>query len=84
MKARLVPIGNSRGIRKPGNFLKETALKDAIQRRIVASGLRVRPRRRAREGWAEAARKVGKRGDDRSLLTDDSGRSRFDCDEWRW
>jgi len=84
MKARLVRIGNSRGIRLPKTLLQETGLTDVVELRIVAGGLMVKPGRMSREGWAEAAREMAQHGDDAPLLSDDSGRSRFDRDEWRW
>ncbi|MGE5345935.1 MAG: AbrB/MazE/SpoVT family DNA-binding domain-containing protein [Acidithiobacillales bacterium] len=84
MKARIVRIGNSRGIRLPKALLEETGLDEVVELRVVAGGLLLRPGRRAREGWAEAAREMAERGDDAPLLSDDTGRSRFDRDAWRW
>lgn len=84
MKARIVRIGNSRGVRLPKTLLEETGLGEVVELRVVSGGLLLRPGRRARHGWAEAAREMARLGDDTPLLSDDSGRSRFDRDEWRW
>ncbi len=84
MKAQIVRIGNSRGIRLPKSVLEETGFREVVELRVVSGGLLLRPGRKAREGWAEAAKEMSERGDDAPLLTDDSGRTRFDRDEWRW
>lgn len=84
MMAQIVRIGNSRGIRLPKRILEETGFREVVELRIVSGGLLLRPGRKAREGWAAAAKEMAERGDDAPLLTDDSGRTRFDRDEWRW
>jgi antitoxin MazE len=84
MKAQIVRIGNSRGIRLPKSVLEETGFREVVELKIVSGGLLLRPGRKAREGWADAAREMAERGDDAPLLTDDTGRTRFDRDEWRW
>ncbi len=84
MKARIIRIGNSHGIRLPKSVLQETGLQEVVDLRIVSGGLLLRPGRKARQGWAEAAREMAQRGDDAPLLSDNSGRSRFDRHEWRW
>jgi antitoxin MazE len=84
MKTRIVQIGNSRGVRLPKSVLEETGLREVVELRIVAGGLLLRPGRTARQGWAEAAKEMARRGGDAPLLSDDTGRSRFDRDEWRW
>jgi len=84
MKAQIVRIGNSRGIRLPKRILEETGFREVVELRIVSGGLLLRPGRKAREGWAAAAKEMTERGEDSPLLTDDTGRTRFDRDEWRW
>ena len=84
MKAQIVRIGNSRGIRLSKSVLMETGFRDVVELRIVPGGLLLRPGRKAREGWLEAAREMAAKGDDAPLLADDTGRSRFDRDDWRW
>ena len=84
MKARIVQIGNSRGIRLPKSVLMETGFREVVELRTVPGGLLLRPGRMAREGWLEAAREMAAEGDDVPLLADDTGRTRFDRDDWRW
>jgi antitoxin MazE len=84
MKAQIVRIGNSRGIRLSKSILEETGFREVVELRIVSGGLLLRPGRKAREGWAEAAREMAAKGEDAPLLSDDTGRTRFDRDEWRW
>lgn len=84
MKAQIIRIGNSRGIRLSKSILEETGFREVVELQIVSGGLLLRPGRKTREGWAEAAREMAERGDDTPLLSDDTGRTRFDRDEWRW
>ena len=82
MKARLVRIGNSRGIRLPKPLIEQAGLTDEVELRIQAHTITIRPVKGARAGWAEAARLMRARGNDR--LLDPPTPTRFDEDEWEW
>ena len=82
MKARLIRIGNSRGIRLPKPLIEQAGLTDEVELRIQARTITIRPVTGARAGWAEAARLMRARGDDR--LLDPPTPTRFDEDEWEW
>ncbi len=84
MKTKITRIGKFWGIRLPKVILEETGFREVVELRIVSGGLLLRPGRKAREGWAAAAKEMAERGDDALLLTDDTGRTRFDRDDWRW
>lgn len=76
MRARIVRVGNSRGIRLPKVLLEHAALSDEVELvaepgRIVVAGIR-----RPRAGWAEAAELMHQRGEDR--LVDRPIPTRFD------
>jgi len=82
MKAKIVRIGNSKGVRLPKALLEESRLEQEVELyaepgRIVISG-----RARPRAGWAEAAKRMRERGDDK--LLDAPTSTRFDRTEWRW
>ena len=71
MKARLVPIGNSRGIRIPKTILEQCEMSDEVElavdgRHIILSPTRQQPR----EGWREAAERMAAAGDDELLIPD--------------
>jgi antitoxin MazE len=71
LKTQLVRIGKSQGIRLPKAILEETGLGEIVELRVVKGGLLLCPGRKAREGWAAAAKEMAKRGDDASLLADE-------------
>jgi antitoxin MazE len=82
MKARLIRIGNSRGIRLPKPLIEQAGLTDEVELRIQAGAITIRPAAGARVGWAEAAKLMRERGDDH--LLDPPSATRFDVEEWTW
>ena len=82
MRARVVRIGNSRGIRLPRPLLVEAGLTDEVELEVRDGGLLVTPVAGARAGWAEAAAALAARGGDR--VDEGALPTRFDRREWRW
>jgi antitoxin MazE len=82
MKAQLVRIGNSRGVRLPKPMIQEVGLDAEVDVQIQDGAVIIRPARRTRAGWAEAARQSRGRGEDR--LLDAPAATHFDEKEWRW
>ena len=82
MKARLVRIGNSRGIRLPKPVIEEAGLTEEVEVRVRDGAVVIRPIARARPGWAEAAQRARQQGDDR--LLDEPTKTHFDDKEWEW
>jgi len=84
MKARIVKIGNSKGVRIPQAFLRQTGLREDIEIEVHDNEIVIRSAERPRQGWAEAFQAMAARGDDRLLDADSASQSSFDRDEWRW
>ncbi len=82
MKARLVRIGNSRGVRLPKPLIEQAGLTDEVELRVQAGAITIRAAAGARTGWAEAAKLMRARNDDR--LVDPPAATRFDEEEWEW
>jgi antitoxin MazE len=82
MKARLVRIGNSRGLRLPKPVIEEAGLADEVEIRVRDGAVVIRAAIRLRVGWAEAARRARQRGDDG--LLDQPTSTRFDREAWEW
>jgi len=82
VKAHLIQIGNSRGLRLPKALLEEAQLGDEVDLKAEPGCIVIRSTRRARTGWAEAARQMKERGDD--LLLDPPASTRFDREDWKW
>ncbi|MEK6675635.1 MAG: AbrB/MazE/SpoVT family DNA-binding domain-containing protein [Planctomycetota bacterium] len=84
MKTRIVPIGNSQGIRIPKPLLEQTGLSGEVE--IIAEDdvLVIRPITKPRANWATAFQKMAHRGDDVLLDEVPPGRSGWDKSEWEW
>jgi len=81
-KARLVRIGNARGVRLPKPLIEKAGLTDEVEIEVKGKTIVIRANERPRAGWAEAARKLQEAGGDQ--LLDAPTLTRFDEDEWRW
>ena len=82
IKTRIVQIGNSRGIRVPKVLLEYAQLPDDVELEAENGRLIVRAARGPRAGWADAAKTMHARGEDR--LLDASTSSQFDAKDWQW
>jgi len=82
MKARIVRIGNSRGVRIPKPLIEQTGLGEDVEIMVRGNTLVICSAARPRSGWAEAFRDMAAHGDDN--LLDQPRATRWDEDEWRW
>jgi antitoxin MazE len=83
MRAELVRIGNSRGIRIPKPLIEQCKLGKVVELRVENDCIVIAAERRPREGWDEAFRAAGPSVDD-ELLLDNVEPNRFDRKEWAW
>jgi antitoxin MazE len=81
MKTKLVPIGNSRGVRLPKPLIEEARLEDEVDISVRGNTIVISAARTPREGWAEAAEKLHAEGGDSILI--ESVQNEFDKD-WDW
>ncbi len=82
MKARLVRIGNSRGIRLPKPLIAQAGLTDEVEIRVKDGAIVIERASTPRAGWSEAAKKMHEHDED--LLMDPPTSSQFDEEEWEW
>jgi antitoxin MazE len=82
MKAKIVRIGNSRGVRIPKPLLEEAGLEGQVELRVVDGGIIIAAERAPRTGWADAAALAKERGD--NTLLDDVVPTKFDEVDWEW
>ena len=82
MRANIVRIGNSRGLRLPKPLLEQCGIGEVVDLAVEDGRLIVTPLRHPRVGWAEAAREAAAREDDR--LLDFEMPTTFDRTEWEW
>ncbi len=81
VKARIVAIGNSQGVRIPKPLLEQAGLAGNVELHAERGRIVIAPARQARAGWAEAAALLHARGEDGLLET---ATPAFDAEEWEW
>jgi antitoxin MazE len=79
VKAKLVRIGNSRGLRLSKPLLEQAGLTDEVDITVEPGLLSIRPIANPRAGWAASAASRPPDG-----LLDDATPSHFDETEWTW
>jgi antitoxin MazE len=84
MKARVVRIGNSRGIRIPKTVIEQCHLHGAVELEIQQGQLVIRSASKARAGWGHAFEQMHRRGDDQLVDRETAMTSTWDRDEWTW
>ncbi|MDR4506780.1 MAG: AbrB/MazE/SpoVT family DNA-binding domain-containing protein [Candidatus Brocadiaceae bacterium] len=82
MKVKLVPIGNSKGVRIPAAILKQCNINNEVnfeveKGRIIITSTKSRPR----EGWDKAFRLMHTSKDDALLIDETVG---VESDDWEW
>jgi len=84
MKARIVRIGNSQGVRIPKPLLEQTGLSGEVELEVQDHQIIIRSADQPRSGWAQAFERMSQAGDD--MLLDDvpASASSWDDEEWEW
>ncbi len=82
MKARIVRIGNSRGIRIPKPLIEQTGLGENVEIEVQGNALLISSSDRPRAGWEASFRAMRAKGDDE--LLDEARPTRWEADEWQW
>jgi len=83
MKAKIVRIGNSRGLRIPKPLLEQTGLSGEVEIQVKDQSLVISALPRRRSGWEPAFDAMAERGDD-ALLDELPITSPWDEAEWEW
>lgn len=84
MKASVVKIGNSRGIRIPKPIFEQCGFKEEVELEIENKRLVVRPTSQARQNWADKFDSMSERKED-MLESDYEGISNeWDDSGWEW
>lgn len=82
MRAKIVRIGNSRGVRIPKALLLEAGIDGEVDLRVTDEGIVIAPVEATRAGWAEDALLIRERGE--GGLLDPTTPTHFDETEWEW
>ena len=82
MRAELIRIGNSRGVRIPKPLIEQCGFGEIVELRVENDRLIISPERQPRQGWREAFRAAGAAPRDEPLLPDFP--NAFDHEESQW
>lgn len=82
VKARIIRIGNSRGVRLPKVWLDQLNLGPEVEMAMQTDKIVIRPALRPRQDWEGQFAAMAQAGDDR--LLDAVVSTAFDTDEWEW
>jgi antitoxin MazE len=84
MRARVIKIGNSHGLRIPKPILVQTGIMDDVEIEVEKNQIIIRPIKNARDGWDNAFKMMGKKGDDTPLIDEKNILHSWDEEEWQW
>lgn len=83
MRARVIKIGNSQGLRIPKPILDQTGIMDDVEIEVEKNQIIIRPVKNVREGWDAAFKNMGEKGHDEPIFDDNILHS-WDEEEWQW
>jgi len=83
MKAKVIKIGNSKGIRIPKPMLQECGLDEEVELVVKEDKIIIYPINKVRGGWEEAYKNMADIGDD-DLIDQANIQTDWDEDEWEW
>jgi antitoxin MazE len=82
MKASVVPIGNSKGIRIPKTVLEECKIQNEVIMEVEGDTILIRPvKRKPRKDWEKAFKRMRAQKDDQLLIKDSID---LDVPDWEW
>jgi len=82
MRARVVKIGNSQGIRIPKPLLDQTGIQDEVEIEVEKAQIIIRPIKNPRPGWDSAFRSMAENGHDTLIDGIDNISHSWDDEEW--
>lgn len=82
MKAQIIQIGNSQGIRIPKMMLEETGISGEVDLQLTPEGILIRNLNKPRGDWEAIFKKFAEADDD--LQVQDRSGADFDRKEWQW
>jgi len=84
MRARIVKIGNSQGVRIPKPLLDQAGIVDDVELEVRENQIIIRPVSNPRSGWEAAFSKMSELGDDVLVDGMDNISHSWDEEEWEW
>jgi antitoxin MazE len=84
MRARVVKIGNSQGVRIPKPLLEQTGIIGDVELEVDQNQIIIRPVLNPRAGWDDAFIAMAEDNDDVLLDGEASLTHSWDDEEWQW
>ena len=84
MRARVVKIGNSQGIRIPKTLLEQTGINDTVELDVENDKIVIRPILNPRAGWENAFKAMSDNRDDVLINGAENVSHSWDEKEWQW
>ena len=84
MKATLIKIGNSQGIRIPKPILEQCGLQSEVELEVHDRQLIIRSTHHSRQNWEQAFQKMAAFGDDALVDPEIGSQTDWDEAEWEW
>jgi len=82
LRAKIINIGNSRGIRIPRTIIDQIGLTDDVELKVEGKTLIVQSIYHPRQGWDDSFTQMATNKDDQ--LLDELTPTQWDEDEWTW
>jgi antitoxin MazE len=84
MRASIVRIGNSQGIRIPKVVLEQTRLHGEVDLEVKDEKIIISPVKKPRQDWDRQFKLMAERGDDKLIDSEVVSLTSFDEKEWEW
>ena len=82
MKLKIIPIGNSKGIRIPASILNQCKMQSAVDMKVKDGKIILEPvEKTIRDGWKKAFTKMAQNNDDNLVIGDELD---LDSGDWEW
>jgi antitoxin MazE len=81
MRAQIIRIGNSQGLRIPKVLLEDAKISGDVELEVCSEGILIRNISKPRSGWDDAFKKLSDADDDAVPV---GATSAFDEKEWHW
>jgi len=81
MKATIIKIGNSRGLRLPKPILEQCSFEKEVELEVRDNEIIIRPVKHPRQDWEKAFKTMAENREDKLI---DLPNSKWDEEEWEW
>jgi len=81
MKASIIRIGNSQGLRIPKPILKQCGFQGEVELEVHDKELIIKSTKQSRQNWEKAFKAMAQNGDDQLI---EFAQNQWDEEEWEW